>query len=177
MPNDKKLPAPIPTTLPQAQSSGLVARGLLAVRQSLAVADKNDAEALFKKGIRYFTTRRYNYLAPSDYDKARPYLLAAAKLNHAEAQFELYGLLQIEDELLHRIHRRRGERERARRTPRGPAACNSGKIAKRRALYRGAGTAFNPALLSSFRAVPSPSVSRCSHDLSRASSDISAVLS
>jgi hypothetical protein len=48
MPNDKKLPATIATnsTLPQAQSSGLVARGLLAVQRSLAVADKDDAESL-----------------------------------------------------------------------------------------------------------------------------------
>jgi hypothetical protein len=54
---DKKLPATIPinSTLPLAQSSGLVSRGLLAVRQSLAVADKNDAEAFFKEGIRFLS--------------------------------------------------------------------------------------------------------------------------
>jgi len=58
---DKKLPATIPinSTLPLAQSSGLVSRGLLAVRQSLAVADKNDAEAFFKEGIRFFKQMRF----------------------------------------------------------------------------------------------------------------------
>jgi TPR repeat protein len=83
MPNDKKVPATVPTnsTLPQVQSDGLVARGLLAVRQSLAVPDKEDAESLFRKGMRF------------NGDKARTYLSAAAKLGHAEAQFELCILL------------------------------------------------------------------------------------
>jgi len=97
MPNDKKLPATIAanSTLPQAQSSGLVSRGLLAVQQSLAVADKDDAESLFKKGMLFINGEDGT---PWDDDKARAYLLSAAKLNHAEAQFELCILLGASDE-------------------------------------------------------------------------------
>lgn len=78
------------STLPQAQSNGLIARGLLAVQQSLAVADKDDAESLFKKGMR-FTSGEDG--TPRNDEKARAHLLAAAKSNHAEAQFELSILL------------------------------------------------------------------------------------
>lgn len=97
MPNDKTLPATIAanSTLPQAQSSGLVARGLFAVQQSLAVADKDDAESLFKKGMLF---RNGENGTPRDDDKAREHLLAAAKLNHAGAQFELCILLGEYDE-------------------------------------------------------------------------------
>ena len=54
MPNDKKLPATVPTnsTLPQVESDGLVARGLFAVRQSLAVPEKEDAESRRGQGRR-----------------------------------------------------------------------------------------------------------------------------
>ena len=96
MPNDKKLPATVPTksSLPLAQSSGLVARGL-AVQQSLAAREKEDAKSLFKKGMRY----RYGEGGtPQDDEKARTHLLAAAKLNHAEAQFELSCFLREYDE-------------------------------------------------------------------------------
>jgi uncharacterized protein len=97
MPNDKKLPATVPTnsTLPQVESDGLVARGLFAVRQSLAVPEKEDAESLFRKGMRF---RSGEDGAPQDDDKARTYLSAAAKLNHAAAQFELAVLLGEHDE-------------------------------------------------------------------------------
>ena len=91
MPSDKKLPATIApnSTLPQALSTGLVARGLLAVQQSLAVPDRDDAESLFKKGMRF---RNGEDGTPQNDDKARAYLLAAAQLNHAGAQFELCTL-------------------------------------------------------------------------------------
>ena len=92
MPNDKKVPATVPTnsTLPQVQSDGLVARGLSAVRQSIAVPDEEDAESLFRKGMRF---RNGDDGTPPDSDKARTHLSAAAKLKHAAAQFELWVLL------------------------------------------------------------------------------------
>jgi TPR repeat protein len=88
MPDDEKVPATVPinSTLPQVQSDGLVARGLLAVRQSLADLEKENAESLFTKGMRF----RYGEDGvPQDSERARIYLSAAAKLDHAEAQFEL----------------------------------------------------------------------------------------
>ena len=92
MPNEKKVPATVPTnsTLPRVQSDGLVARGLLAVQESLAVPAKEDAEGLFRRGMRF---RNGDDSMPPDDDNARTYLSAAAKLNHAEAQFELFVLL------------------------------------------------------------------------------------
>jgi hypothetical protein len=92
MPNDKNLPATVRknSTLPQAQPSGLVARGLAAIQQSLSVPEKQDAESLFKKGMRY---RNDESGTPGNSEQARAYLLAAANLNHAEAQFELCLLL------------------------------------------------------------------------------------
>jgi TPR repeat protein len=92
MPNDKNLPATVRknSTLPQAQPSGLVARGLAAIQQSLSVPEKQDAESLFKKGMRY---RNDESRDPQNSDRARAYLLEAANLNHAEAQFELCLLL------------------------------------------------------------------------------------
>jgi TPR repeat protein len=92
MPNDKHLPATVPTDSASlvAQSSGLVARGLLAVQRSIAVIENNDAEELFKKGMRY---RNGEGGTPRSDDRARTYLRAAAKLNHAEAQYELSILL------------------------------------------------------------------------------------
>lgn len=91
MPNDKKVPVTVPTnsTLPQVQSDGLVARGLSAIWQSPAVPDE-DAESLFRKGMRF---RNGDNGTSPDSDKARTYLSAAAKLNHAAAQFELWVLL------------------------------------------------------------------------------------
>ena len=47
---------------------------------------KDDPESLFKKGMRF---RNGEDGTPRDDDKTRAYLLAAAKLDHAEAQFEL----------------------------------------------------------------------------------------
>ena len=88
MPDDENVLATVPTNsaLPQAQSDGLVARGLLAVRQSLTDPGKENSESLFKKGMRF----RYGEDgAPEDSERARIYLSAAAKLDHAEAQFEL----------------------------------------------------------------------------------------
>lgn len=97
MPDDKKVPATVPTnsTLPQVQSDGLVARGLSAVRQSLAIPEKDDAESLFRNGMRF---RDGEDGAPQDSDRARRYLSAAAKLDHAAAQFELFVLLGDYDE-------------------------------------------------------------------------------
>jgi TPR repeat protein len=97
MPNEKNVPATVPTnsTLPEVQSDGLGSRGLLAVRQSLAVPEKEDAEGLFRKGMRF---RNGDDGTPPDADKARSYLSAAAKLNHAEAQFEFCVLLGEYDE-------------------------------------------------------------------------------
>ena len=94
MPKNEQLPATIPTnsTLPQAQSSSLVARGLAAIQQSLSVPEKEDAESLFKKGMRYINDESGT---PPNYEQARAYLLAAATLNHAEAQFELCLLLGV----------------------------------------------------------------------------------
>ena len=88
MPNDEQLPAAVQTTSAslQPQSSGLVTRGLLAIQRSLALAEAEDAESLFQKGMRFRNgddgTRRDDVVA-------RSYLLAAAKKNHAGAQFEL----------------------------------------------------------------------------------------
>jgi TPR repeat protein len=92
MPKNEQLPATVPTnsTLPQAQSSSLVARGLAAIQQSLSVPEKEDAESLFKTGMRY---RNDESGDPQNSDHARAYLLQAANLNHAEAQFELCVLL------------------------------------------------------------------------------------
>lgn len=88
MSNDKNLPATVRTNsaLPQSQPGSLVARGLAAVQQSLAAAKQENAESLFKKGMRF---RNGEVGTPQDDEKARACLLAAAKLNHAEAQFEL----------------------------------------------------------------------------------------
>ena len=83
------------STLPQAHSSGLVARGLLAIQRSLAIADKDDAESLFQEGMRF---RNGEDGTPRDDAKARRHLLAAARLNHAEAQFELCVFLGEYDE-------------------------------------------------------------------------------
>jgi len=92
MPKNEQLPATVPTnsTLPQAQSSGLIARGLAAIQQSLSVPEKQDAESLFKKGMRY---RNDEGGTPQNSEQARAYFLAAATLNHAEAQYELSLLL------------------------------------------------------------------------------------
>jgi hypothetical protein len=92
MPNDKELPATIAakSILPQAQSNGPAARGLLALQQALAVADKDYAESLFEKGMLFRNSENWT---PADDDKARENLLAAGKLNHAGAQFELCILL------------------------------------------------------------------------------------
>lgn len=83
------------STLPQTQRGSLVARGLAAVQQSLAVAEQESAESLFKKGMR-FTYGEDG--VPQDSGRARAYLSAAAKLDHAEAQFELCVLLGEYDE-------------------------------------------------------------------------------
>jgi TPR repeat protein len=64
-----------------AQTRGsLVARGLAATNEAYA-------EKLFRQGMRY----RYDseYGMPSDTDKTYEYFLKAAKLDHAEAQYEL----------------------------------------------------------------------------------------
>lgn len=99
MPNDKNLPATVRknSALPQAQADSLVARGLTAIQQSLAVGEQQDAETLFKKGMRYLDSEAGT---PRDSENARVYLLAAAKLDHAEAQFELCLLLGECDEWL-----------------------------------------------------------------------------
>lgn len=74
--------------------NSLVGRGLAAVHgmkeQQLSLTDEEDAEKLFRAGMRY----RYDgeYGMPSDTDKCYEYLLKAAKLDHAEAQYELEHL-------------------------------------------------------------------------------------
>lgn len=94
MPNDEQLPASVQTssTLLQPELSALVTRGLLAIQQSLALAEEEDAESLFQRGMRFGNGE--DGTRPDD-DKARSYLLAAAKKNHAEAQFELGTLLGV----------------------------------------------------------------------------------
>ncbi|MGB4101457.1 MAG: tetratricopeptide repeat protein [Alphaproteobacteria bacterium] len=52
--------------------------------------EKQDADSLFKMGMRY----RNDESQTPNFDQARSYLLAAAKLNHTEAQFELSLLLE-----------------------------------------------------------------------------------
>lgn len=61
----------------------LVARGLAATNEAYA-------EKLFRQGMRYRDDGDYGM--PSDTDKTYEYLLKAAKLDHAEAQYELEHL-------------------------------------------------------------------------------------
>jgi TPR repeat protein len=69
----------------------LVGRGLLAVqgmkKQQLSLGCEGDAEKLFREGMRYRHDAEYDM--PSDLEKCYEYLLKAAKLGHAEAQYEL----------------------------------------------------------------------------------------
>lgn len=80
-----------------AQCGSLVARGLAAIqtggKQTLLSTVATDAEKLFGLGMRY---RYGENRTPCDDNKAREYFLAAAQLNHAEAQYEL-SLLLFED--------------------------------------------------------------------------------
>ena len=65
---------------------GLVARGL-------AAASEAYAETLFRQGMRYRHDDEYGM--PPDLDKTYDYLLKAAKLNHAEAQYELENMNSV----------------------------------------------------------------------------------
>lgn len=82
MDDQKHLPAKLAAQyLVATQKQGsLVARGLAATNEAYA-------EKLFRQGMRY----RYDgeYGMPSDTDKTYEYFLKAAKLDHAEAQYEL----------------------------------------------------------------------------------------
>lgn len=69
----------------------LVARGLAAVhdmeKQLLSLTAEAYAEKLFRQGMRYRHDGEYGM--PSDLDKTYEYLVKAAELDHAEAQYEL----------------------------------------------------------------------------------------
>jgi len=59
---------------------------------ALSLAQKEDAESLFKRGMRYLNGESG---IPQNDEQARACLLAAATLNHAKAQFELCLLLGL----------------------------------------------------------------------------------
>jgi len=153
MPHDKKVPATIPpnSALPQGHSSSLVARGLAAVQQSLAALEKEDAESLFRKGMRY---RNGEGGTPKDDDKARTYLFAAAKLNHAEAQFELSLLLHEEDGERHDV----SPRFRSPSVPSGGARSGVGS-----ACSLGAGHTFRYTQAAGLRSRDSTALAECIH--------------
>lgn len=82
MDNQKHLPVKLAAQyLVATQTRGsLVARGLAATNEAYA-------EKLFRQGMRYRHDGEYGM--PSNLDKTYEYLLKAAKLDHAEAQYEL----------------------------------------------------------------------------------------
>jgi len=97
MADSDNLPTKVTTrdvVVPTEQRGSLVARGLAAVqvreKQQLSLTTEADAEKLFRQGMRY----RYGEDGTQeDDDKARECLMEAAKLAHAEAQYELAFLL------------------------------------------------------------------------------------
>ena len=86
MPNDKKLPATIPTNsaLPREQPSSLVSRGLAAVQQSLAAPKEEDAETFSLARLYLFG----DYL-DQDLALAERMLLNAANKGNLDSQREL----------------------------------------------------------------------------------------
>jgi uncharacterized protein len=97
MTDRKNLPAKSPTrelATSAEQPGGLVARGLISVRdmqaQQRSLSTEAKAEKLFRLGMRYTYGEDG---VQEDFDKARQYFLQASELDHAEAQYELAILL------------------------------------------------------------------------------------